>query len=152
MRKHAITATGLIVGLLLSRPGVAGPYRDKHGNTAQLALTTPLVGAPLNGGIHFTVPYVASDSEGGKTGHYRITSQMSPGRGATDDFVLSILVTDDRAQKGAELVIRSHPNVAPLAPILRLLDCGLLTCTEEKRIQDDVWGAFVIRNESVIIS
>ena len=123
MRKHLMTRAGLVVSwLLLSAPSVAGPYRDKHGNVAQLALTTPLVGAPLNGGIHFTLPYVASDSDGGKTGHYQITSRTSPGRGATDDFVLSILVTDDRTQKGAELVIRSHPTTAPLGPVLRLLD------------------------------
>jgi hypothetical protein len=61
VRKHLITAAGLVVGgALVSAPSEAAPYRDKHGNTAQLALTTPLVGAPLNGGIHFTVPSIAS--------------------------------------------------------------------------------------------
>jgi Ca2+-binding RTX toxin-like protein len=151
VRKHLMTAVGLVVGgTLVSAPSEAAPYRDKHGNIAQLALTTPLVGAPLNGGIHFTVPYLASDSDGGKTGHYQITSQTSPGRGATDDFVFRVLVTDDRTQKGAELVIRSHPSTAPLGPVLRLLDCRTLTCTEDKRIENEVWGAFVIRDRTDI--
>ena len=140
----------LVGGVLVCATGAAGPYRDKHGNVAELALTTPLVGAPLNGGIHVTVPYVASDVDGGKTGQYRITSTTSPGRGTTDDFVLSILVTDDRTQKGAELVLRSHPTTPPLAPIVRLLDCRTLTCTEDKRVENDEWGAFVIRNQADI--
>ena len=151
MGARSILRSGLLLsGVLVSASGVAGPYRDKHGNVAQLALTTPLVGAPLNGGIHFTVPYVAAELSGGKTGQYRITSSTSPGRGATDDFVLSILVTDDSTQKGAELVIRSHPTTAPLAPILRLLDCRTFTCTEDKRIENDEWGAFVLQDQGDI--
>lgn len=149
--RHGMLGLGLVLSwMLLPATSLAGPYRDKHGNIAQLALTTPLVGAPLNGGIHFTVPYIATDSTGGKTGHYTITSSTSPGRGTTDDFVFSLLVTDDRTQKGAELLIRSHPTTAPLGPVVRLLDCRVLTCTEDKRIDDAVWGAFVIRSRSDI--
>ena len=151
MRRYRFLGTGVIAyGLLVSTPSLAGPYRDKHGNVAQLTLTAPLVGAPLNGGMDFTVPYLAHDASGGKTGQYRITSRTSAGRGATDDFVLSILVTDDRTRKGAELVIRSHPATAPLAPILRLLDCPSLVCTEDKRIENAEWGAFVIQDQSDI--
>ena len=151
MRQHAILRAGLIAwGILVAASSQAGPYRDKHGNVAQLTLTTPLVGAPLNGGIHFTVPYLAQDSDGGKTGQYQITSQMSAGRGSSNDFVLHILVTDDRSHKGAELVIRSHATTAPLAPIVRLLDCSSFVCTEDKRIENDEWGAFVIQDRADI--
>lgn len=151
MRTHSILGSGLIAcGVLSSASGVAGPFRDKHGNVAQLSLTTPLVGAPLNSGIQFTVPYVAQEVDGGRTGQYRITSGTSPGRGATDDFVLRILVTDDSTRKGAELVFRSNPTTAPIGPIVRLLDCPTLTCTEDKRVENAEWGAFVIRNQSDI--
>ncbi len=151
MRTHSIVGSGLITcAVLISASGHAAPIRDKHGNAAQLTLTTPLVGAPLNSGIHFTVPYVASFVDGGKTGQYRITSGTSPGLGATDDFVLRVLVTDDSTRKGAELVFRSNATTPPLAPVLRLLDCPSLTCTEDARVENDEWGAFVIRDQSQI--
>src|SRR6187431_3290594 len=111
MRMHLVTGTGLVAtGVLLAAVSSAGPYRDKHGNVGQLSITAPVVGAPLNGGIHFSAPYVGIDSGGNKTGHYTITSETLPGRGTTPDFVLNILVTDDSTQKGAELVLRSHPT------------------------------------------
>lgn len=151
MRTHLIVSSGLIAcWVLISASGVAGPIRDKHGNVAQLTLTTPLVGAPLNSGIQFTVPYIAQGVDGGRTGEYRITSETLPGRGATDDFVLRIRVTDDSTRKGAELVFRSHPTTAPIGPIVGLLDCPTLMCTEVKRVENSEWGAFVIRSQSDI--
>lgn len=99
MRTALITRSALVaLSVLLSTPSIAALYRDKHGNEADIVLTNPLVGAPLNGGIDFTVPYLAQDSEGAKSGHYRITSQMLNGRDPnSQDFVLNVMVTDDRS-------------------------------------------------------
>jgi Ca2+-binding RTX toxin-like protein len=151
MRTRVILGPTLVACWVLSSASAgAGPYRDKHGNVAQLTLTTPLVGAPLNAGIDFSVPYTAQDVDGAKSGRYTITSRTGAGRGGTDDFILSILVTDDGTGKGAELVIRSNALTAPLAPIVRLLDCPTVTCTEDGRIDDPQWGAFVVRDQALI--
>lgn len=152
MRTDLIARLALIAwGLLIFTPSIAAPYRDKHGNVAELVLTNPLVGAPLNAGIDFTVPYVAQDSEGAKSGHYRITSQMLNGRDPnSQDFVLNVMVTDDRSGTAAVLVIRSNPNVAPLAPVLRLLDCSPAPCTEVKQISNPEWGVWVIQSQADI--
>jgi len=138
--------------LLLPGLGMGGPYRDKHGNPGTLTLLPPLV-RPVMSGIDYSVPYLVSDSEGSRSGRYRITSQMLPGRDpASTDFVLNVLVVDDPTRRAAELVIRNNPNVAPLGPILRLLDCASGACAEVKRYDNADWGAWVIQEQSDIAS
>lgn len=97
-----------------------GSYRDKHGNEGTITLGSPVVGS-AGSGIDYTVPYTLTDSEGDKSGHYTITSQMLPGRDAptSDDFVLSVFVSDDASQNAAELIFRNNCNESPIAPILR---------------------------------
>ncbi|MFP6663979.1 MAG: thrombospondin type 3 repeat-containing protein [Deltaproteobacteria bacterium] len=144
----------MLFGVLLL-PGLssAGEYRDKHGNVGDLELFSPLVHNSPNA-IDYTVPYLSTDSEGVRSGEYRITSEMNLGRGLTPDFVLNVRVIDDTAGKGAELVIRNHPTTAPRAPILRLLTCppGAPACNaiEDKRIENDTWGVWVIQDRSDI--
>ncbi len=85
----------------------------------------------MNGGggaIDYDVLYTLTDSEGNKSGEYVITSEMLPGRDPSADFVLSVFVSDDATQNAAQLVFRNNPNDAPLAPILRLLDCSFDPC------------------------
>ena len=121
-------------------------YRDKHGNPGTITLGSPV--ANIGGtGIDYTVPYTSTDSVGGKSGEYAITSEMLPGRDpGSDDFVLSVFVSDDATQNAAELVFRNNPNVAPLAPILRLFDCSSLLCVVDTTYENSEWGAFVIQS------
>ena len=151
--KKLLTRIGLFAcSLLCASTALAGPYVDKHGNSSNLFLGPPLVGYSFNAGIDITVQYVANDSNGGATGKYRITSQYLPGRGPTDDFVLNVMVTNDATQRGAELVIRNNADVAPIAPIVRLLDCSTTPCSEDKRLENEIWGAFVIQDQDDVAS
>ena len=127
-----------------------GSYRDKHGNEGTITLLSPLV-SPGGSGIVYTVPYLLTDSEGSNSGYYRITSQMLPGRDSgSNDFVLNVFVRDDPTQRAAELVFRNNPNVAPLAPILRLLDCSINPCAVAKTYDNPEWGAWIIQDQSDI--
>ncbi len=135
--------------LLLPGLSFGGDYRDKHGNAGTITFEAAIVNL-ATGGIDYTVPYTLTDSEAIKAGEFTITSQMLPGRDApnSDDFVLNVLVKDNATANAAELVIRNNPNVAPLAPILRLLDCSSSSCTEVKVINNPEWGNFVIQDAS----
>jgi hypothetical protein len=127
-----------------------GTYRDKHGNEGTITLGSAEVNI-AGAGIDYSVPYTLTDSEGNKSGEYRITSEMLPGRDpGSDDFVLNVFVIDDASQNAAELIFRNNPNVAPLMPILRLLDCSTDPCTEVKRNDEPMWGAWVIQEQSDI--
>ncbi len=143
----------VICGVLLLLPVLSfgGSYRDKHGNLGEITLLRPIVVSTVAGVIDYTVPYLLTDSEGSKSGTYRITSEMLPGRDpGSNDFVLNVFVRDDPTQKGAELVFRNNPNVSPLAPILRLLDCPSTPCTQDKIYNNQEWGAWIIRDQSDI--
>jgi Ca2+-binding RTX toxin-like protein len=152
--KSRVIVFAIFLGMLLL-PGVSigGEYRDKHGNQGDLTLFSPLVhNSPNN--IDYSVPYLSTDSEGARSGEYQITSQMNLGRGLTPDFVLNVRVIDDTAGKGAELVFRNHAATAPRAPILRLLTCppGAPSCNaiEDKRIENDTWGSWIIQDRADI--
>ena len=130
--------------------GFATTYRDKHGNVGTLSLGSPVVDTAVTG-IFYSVPYSLIDSVGNASGEYVILSEMLPGRDpGSDDFVLSVFVSDDATMNAAELVFRNNPNEAPLAPILRLLDCSSSPCVEVKRYDNAEWGAFVIQSQSDI--
>ena len=143
----------MISGLfLLQGLSYAETYRDKHGNQGTITFGSPVVnvGGP---GIDYAVPHTLTDSIGSTSGEYVITSQMLPGRDpGSDDFVLSVFVSDDVTQTAAELVFRNNPNVAPLAPVLRLLDCLSSPCTEVKINDNSEWGPWIIQDHSDIAS
>ena len=130
---------------------VGGSYRDKHGNEGTITLGSPVVNSGVSG-IDYTVPYTLTDSEGDKSGEYIITSEMLPGRDApnSDDFVLNVFVSDDASQNAAQLVFRNNSNEAPIAPILRLLDCSSPPCTVDKTYDNDEWGCWIIQDQSDI--
>ncbi len=128
----------------------ASSYRDKHGNAGTIMLGVPIVNAAATG-IDYTVPHTVTDSMGSTSGEYVITSETLPGRDpSSDDFVLNVFVSDDVAQTAAELIFRNNSNVAPLAPILRLLDCSGGPCTEDKRYDNAEWGPWVIQDQADI--
>ena len=140
----------ILAVLLLPGVSFAGAYRDKHGNPGTITLGSPV--ANIGGaGIDYAVPYTLTDSVGSTSGEYVVTSEMLPGRDpGSDDFVLNVFVIDDSSQNAAELILRNNPNVAPLMPILRLLDCSSDPCTEDMRYDDPRWGAWVIQDQSDI--
>ena len=138
--------------ILSTRIANAAIYPDKHGNAGDIALGVPVVHAGGDG-IDYSVSYDLVDSEGDKSGQYVITSGMLPGRDVAtffDDFALSVFVIDDATQYAAELVFRNNPEVAPAAPILRLLDCSGGDCVEVKTYDNPQWGAWVIRDRTDI--
>ncbi len=151
-----VRGVGLVtVSLLVALGGLGstalyGSYPDKHGNEGVITLGSPIVNGG-GGAIDYAVSYNLTDSEGNKSGGYVITSDMLPGRDpGSDDFVLNVFVIDDASQNAAELVFSNNPNTAPLMPILRLLDCSSIPCTEVKRYDDPKWGCWVIQDQSDI--
>ena len=150
-RRRLLQWVTIISGVLLL-PGLslAGSYRDKHGNAGTIILGAPTVNLAATG-IDYTVPHTVNDSIGSTSGEYVITSETLPGRDpSSDDFVLNVFVSDNVAQTAAELIFRNNTNVAPLAPILRLLDCSGGPCTEDKRYDNAVWGPWVIQDQADI--
>ncbi|MGB0910415.1 MAG: dockerin type I repeat-containing protein [Nitrospirales bacterium] len=136
--------------LLLPVVSFGGSYRDKHGNAGTITLSPAIVNL-ASSGIDYRVPYTLLDSEGNKSGEFMITSQMLPGRDLfNDDFVLHVFVKDNATEKAAELEFRNHPTVAPLAPIVRFLDCSSIPCTEVKTLNNPEWGNFVLQDQSDI--
>ncbi len=143
-----ICSAPLVLLLVFANGGAAegSSYRDKHGNEGTITLDSAIVDTG-GSGIDYAVPYVTNDSQGS----YVITSEMLPGRDpGSDDFVLNVFVIDDSSQNAAELILRNNPDVAPLMPILRLLDCSSDPCTEDMRYDDPRWGAWVIQDQSDI--
>ena len=125
-----ICSAPLVLLLVFANGGAAegSSYRDKHGNEGTITLDSAIVDTG-GSGIDYAVPYVTNDSQGS----YVITSEMLPGRDpGSDDFVLNVFVIDDSSQNAAELILRNNPDVAPLMPILRLLDCSSDPCTEDR--------------------
>jgi len=149
MKLAKMTLMVICVVLILPALSFGGSYRDKHGNAGTITLGAAIVN-PAASGIDYTVPYTLTDSDGSKSGQFTITSQMLPGRDApnSDDFVLNVFVKDDATTNAAELVIRNNPNVSPLAPILRLLDCSSSPCAEVKIINNPEWGNFILQDPS----
>lgn len=137
--------------LLLPATSLAGNYRNKHGNQANITLAAPVLN-PSTGPIDYTVSYTAVDPDGNKSGSYWIYSEILPGKDSpnSDDFVLNVFVSDDASSRAAHLIFRNNPNKAPLAPIVRLLDCSTDPCTEDKVYDNAEWGAFVIQDNADI--
>ena len=143
MKLQLLVICGVLILPVLS---FSGSYRDKHGNAGTITFSPIIVNLAASG-IDYTVPYTLTDSEGNKSGEFTITSQMLPGRDLfSDDFVLHVFVKDNATEKAVELVFRNHPTVAPLAPIVRLLDCSSSPCTEVKIINNPEWGNFVLQD------
>ena len=150
MTKHCRVGMLMVPVLLLTGSSLAGTYRDKHGNEGTITLGSPLP-APVVSGIEYVVPYTSTDSVGSRSGEFAITSEMLPGRDPnSDDFVLNVFVCDDAAETAAELVFRNNPNVSPLAPILRLLDCSSGPCNEVTVYDNPMWGSWIIQDQSDI--
>ena len=107
-RNPSVRKVGLAaVSLLIALEGLAGSYRDKHGNEGTITLGSPIVNSG-GSGIAYAVPYTLTDSVGSTSGEYIITSEMLPGRDlGSDDFVLNVFVIDDPTQNAAELVFRN---------------------------------------------
>jgi hypothetical protein len=157
MQRNVCSSPGLIhltlavCGVLLL-PGLSfgGTYRDKHGNEGTITLGTAVVNTG-GAGIDYSVPYTLTDSVGSTSGEYVITSELLPGRDpGSDDFVLNVRVVDTPTQAGAEMIFRNNPNVAPLGPIVRLLDCSTTPCTEDKRYDEPMWGPWVVPDRNDI--
>jgi hypothetical protein len=142
---------GTICGaLLVSGTSSAGAYRDKHGNPGSITFGAVAVDA-FAPGIDYSVQYALTDSTGSRSGEYLVTSEYLSGRDpGSDDFVLNLLVVDAASQNAAELIFRNNPNVAPLAPVLRLLDCSVSPCLETARYDEPMWGAWVIGDQTHI--
>jgi hypothetical protein len=148
---NAVRAVVMISGLfLLQGLSFAETYRDKHGNEGTITFGAPIVNEAATG-IDYTVLHSVTDSLGTTSGKYVIKSEMLPGRNpSSDDFVLNVFVSDNVTQTAAELIFRNNPSVAPLAPVLRLLDCSTDPCTEDKRYDNAEWGPWIIRDQADI--
>jgi len=132
----------------------AGSYRDKHGNAATITFGSATINS-VEGNIGYTIPYTLTDSEGNKSGVFKIFSEFHPGRDPnSDDFVLNVEALDLTSplvsKNAAQLQFRNNPNVSPLAPILLLIDRFPAENIFKFVYDDPKWGCWIIRNQSHI--